>query len=76
MTKCNKKYIPEDVCYVSFTNASGWESTYQEDIGFTCRNEMVVIDRNSAGEVIGVELLSDKKPCQTIRDSQIVHKEG
>lgn len=64
MWKCNKIMVPEDACYVAFFNERTWKSTYQEDKYVTPRGEQVILDFNDKHELIGIELLGDKKRCQ------------
>ena len=68
MGNCKHQFVPKDVCYVKFTDKQLDEvgKTHQEDIGVSCRGEMVIIDRNEDGNIIGVELVGEGKSCQQV----------
>lgn len=61
MMKCHKLKIPERVCYVWFKKE---KIDHSADIGYTNRKEMFILDYNKKGEIIGIELVGNKKPCQ------------
>ena len=50
MVKCSKIKVPEKVCHLEFKKG---KVDHSEDIGCTNGEEMV-----------GIELVGDKKPCQ------------
>jgi len=59
--KCKKLKIPNEVCYIEFKKE---KIDYSKDIGMTNREEMVILDFNKKDQIIGIELVGDKKPCQ------------
>jgi len=61
MTKCYRLKIPEKACYIEFKKEKVVSS---KDIGRTNRKEVVIIDYNKKDEIIGIELVGDKKLCQ------------
>jgi len=64
--KCKKIYVPLDVCYISFSK--NLKITNSSSAFFkTCRNEEFVVDYDSNGEIVGIELLNIKlKGCQRL----------
>jgi len=74
MVECKKKYIPEDVCYIAFSE-SRW-NTEQEEIGVTVRGEDVIVDRAPNGEIVGFELVGPNKPCQRGYPDEDSHKKS
>ena len=69
MAKCKQLHIPRDVCYISFTKKKGlYKATYDQDFN-TVRGEMLTLDYDKKGNIIGIELLGAPgcvKPCQRI----------
>lgn len=59
--KCKRLKIPEEVCYIEFKKE---KVSHSKDIGSTNRKEMVIVDLNKKNQIIGIELVGDKKPCQ------------
>ena len=66
--KCRHLLVPRDVCYVRFTReklSSHYDSS--EDVGYTRRGEMVIVDYDEDGAILGIELIGSpkaRKPCQ------------
>lgn len=63
---CKGQHIPPDVCYLLFTDIiHPGEVHHSKDFGYTIRGEMVIVDYNNDGKIIGIELVNpDIKPCQ------------
>lgn len=62
---CKNIFVPKDVCYIDFRSrkAKGQIKTAKQ-MGNTIRGEMVVVDYDKKGRMVGIELLSNDKPCQ------------
>ena len=60
MVKCSKIKVPEKVCHLEFKKG---KVDHSEDIGCTNGEEMV-----------GIELVGDKKPCQKASSAKNVRK--
>ena len=75
-SKCHRIEVPKDVCYIRF-GKDKIHHTVHEDYG-TIRNEDVIMDFSKDGKLIGIELLGDGKPCQTLpitlKDLEIRYK--
>ena len=66
--KCHKLSVPEETCYIWF----GEGSTYKKSLDWnleTARGETIIIDLDRHGRVIGIELISGKKPCMRIEEN-------
>ena len=66
--KCEEIQVPEGCCYVRFCEKRedhDYGYTYSNDEFGTVRGEDMIMDLNKQGRVIGIELLSLKKPCQS-----------
>jgi uncharacterized protein YuzE len=58
---CRNLRVPADVCYIRFTDERVVNSHLLEMT--TGRNEMVVLDFDESGRIVGIELVGEK-PCQ------------
>jgi uncharacterized protein YuzE len=58
---CNRLYISTDACYLRFSDNAVARTEY---IGTSTRDEMVILDYDASGRIVGIELVSDEKPCQ------------
>ena len=59
---CKSLSVAKDVCYVRFGGQSVSNSSnlpYQ-----TVRGEELILDFDSDGRIVGIELISSDKPCQ------------
>lgn len=65
--KCVRLEVGDDVCYLGFDfDVTRGRSVRTKDIGRTVRGEMVLVDFNANGEILGIELVGGLKPCQKI----------
>jgi uncharacterized protein YuzE len=62
MSSCVKVQVPPEACYVRFSHGTISRS---EQIGETARGEMMIVDYDADGRVLGIELVGADKPCQT-----------
>jgi hypothetical protein len=61
---CQQLVVPREVCYLRFSEAPIAES---RDIDLsTARREILIVDLDREGNVIGMELLGPGKPCQPL----------
>ena len=58
---CKTIRVPAKACYVRLSNDRVKNSHY---LGRTSRGEMFIVDFDSDGYVVGIELVGDGKPCQ------------
>lgn len=65
INNCKKMTVPKDVCYLRLSEKPG-EYRNSADMGVTDRGERVFMDYDVDGKVIGIELVSDDKPCQRV----------
>ena len=63
MTKCKELKVSKEVCYISFGKG---RCNSSNDEFITIRGEQMILDLDSKGYVIGIDLMSDDKPCQNI----------
>lgn len=62
MSKCKHISIDKEVCYVRFGEGEIHNSGGEPWI--TVAGDLMVFDFDKDGKVIGIELLSNNKPCQ------------
>ena len=58
MVNCYRLKIPERTCYIEFKKEKIVSS---KEVGRTNRKEILIIDYNKKNEIIGIELVGDKK---------------
>jgi uncharacterized protein YuzE len=59
--KCKQIHIPKNVCHIKFVSALVHHSDIKD---ITARGETIIFDYDKNNYVIGIELLSNDKPCQ------------
>jgi hypothetical protein len=66
---CKYIYIPDDVCEVTFAKPPKCKrlpkSDHSEFASFKTSRDEDIIFHFRKGKLVSIELLSDKKPCQT-----------
>jgi uncharacterized protein YuzE len=60
-TPCKRIDVSPDTCYLRFQEAAVECSQY---IGTSTREDMVIVDYDASGRIVGIELVGDEKPCQ------------
>lgn len=63
---CNIIRVPEEVCSLELVDPKEEDIEYSDEIGKTCRNELVIIHRNKEGKIIEIELAGGNKPCSEV----------
>ena len=58
---CNRLHVPTDACYLRVSDETVDRA---EHIGTSTRHEMVILDYDASGHIVGIELIGDEKPCQ------------
>lgn len=66
--KCQKISVPEEACYIWFGKGGQYHKSLDWNLG-TARGETIIIDLDKHGRVIGMELISGKKPCMRIEEN-------
>jgi uncharacterized protein YuzE len=58
---CNPLHVPSKACYLRFSDDKVARTGH---IGTSTRDEMVILDYDASGRIVGIELVSEDKPCQ------------
>lgn len=58
---CSRLHVPSEACYLRFSDD---KVARTEHIGTSTRNELVIMDYDAFGCIVGIELVGDGKPCQ------------
>ena len=66
--KCQKMSVPEEACYIWFGKGGQYHKSLDWNLE-TARGETIIIDLDKHGRVIGMELISGKKPCMRIEEN-------
>lgn len=70
MVKCKRVYIPKNACYIQFWEGKKPKYSHTVDLIHdsawpeTIRGETFLIDFDTTGRIMGIELLGNDKPCQ------------
>ena len=62
MAECKHLRIEKDICYLEFGEMI--KPHHSNEIGITRRGESIIADYDEEGNIMGLELVGEDKPCK------------